>query len=207
MSIMAIGLPTISLRPTTTAFARSVSCGEGASAGCRAACRARTAGGPARCGRRSADARRPHLERRNGVQHTRRIEAVRQRQLHQNAMHALVRVELLDQQQELFRRRFGGQAVQAAGQAVLLAGFLLVADVDLACRIVATRTAARHGLTPVFWANWATSAAISARISLDSNLPSRRVAGMSQCRLSLREIANFRGAKDDSCERRQYCGP
>ena len=73
----------------------------------------------------------------NRVQNAGRIDALGQRQLHQDAMHAGVAVQLIDQRQELIGRRLGRQPVQTAGQPVLLAGLLLAADIDLAGRIFA----------------------------------------------------------------------
>src|SRR5208282_2470984 len=79
------------------------------------------------------------LKRQDRVQNAGRIDSLGQRQLHQDAMHGRVTVQAFDQRQEIVSRRLGGQAMQATGQSILLAGPLLVADVDLAGRIFANQ--------------------------------------------------------------------
>ena len=85
------------------------------------------------------------LQRKNRVQDAGCGNALGQRQLHQDAMHARVAVKPIDERQEFVGRRFGRQPMQAAGEPVLLAGLLLVADIDLARRIFADQDRGQAG--------------------------------------------------------------
>ncbi len=109
-----------------------------------------------------------------------RVVSIRlgQRQLHEDSVHAGIAVELIDQGQELVGRRLGREPVQAAGQPVLLAGLLLVADVDLAGRIFADQDRRQAWLHACPASEPQTSAEISARIFSARDLPSRRIAVM-----------------------------
>ena len=87
------------------------------------------------------------LERIDGLRARVLVDLLRQRQLHQDAVDRRVAVEPVDQGQKLVGGGFGRGAVQLAGDAGLLAGLLLVANVDLAGRVFAHqhgRQAGRH---------------------------------------------------------------
>ena len=64
-------------------------------------------------------------------------ERFRQRQLHQNAVHGGIAVELCDQRQQIGLRDIGGQLVLERGHAGGLGLLVLAADIDLARGIVA----------------------------------------------------------------------
>ena len=75
------------------------------------------------------------------------VDLLRQRQLHQDAVDGRVAVQPVDQSQKFLGRGLGRRAMKLAGNAGLLAGFLLVADIDLAGRVLAHqhgRQAGRH---------------------------------------------------------------
>ena len=77
-----------------------------------------------------------------------RIDVLRQRQLHQNAVDIVVGIELGDQRQEL---GFAGglrQVPLEARNAGRGRGFALGAHVHLACRIVAYEHGAKPGYDP-----------------------------------------------------------
>jgi hypothetical protein len=68
-----------------------------------------------------------------------RVDMFRQRQLHQNAMNLGVAVQVADYRQQFALRRFGGQAMRPGFHAYLFGGASLVADIDLARRILANQ--------------------------------------------------------------------
>ena len=82
------------------------------------------------------------------VEHAGLVDLIGQRQLDQHAVHGRVAVETVDQRQQLFRRGFRRQGVQPAVYAGPLTGPLLIAHVNLTARILADqdrRQTWRHG--------------------------------------------------------------
>jgi hypothetical protein len=75
------------------------------------------------------------------------VDVVRQRNLHEDAVDRLVRVELADQAQQLRLRRGVGQVVAHRHEPALLAGGALVSDVDLRGRVVADEHDREPGAT------------------------------------------------------------
>jgi len=78
----------------------------------------------------------------DGAQHLGGIDPVRQRQLHQDAMHRRVAVQAVHQRQQLRLGRVVRQAVLKGRHAGGRRLAVLVADIDGACRIVADQ---HHG--------------------------------------------------------------
>ena len=77
------------------------------------------------------------LGRIDGVEHLLGIDLLRQRQLHQDAVHRRIAVELAHQRQQLVLDHGFGQPVIERPHAGLDRHLGLAADVELACRIVA----------------------------------------------------------------------
>jgi hypothetical protein len=71
------------------------------------------------------------LGRRDGLDHDAFVDVIRQRHLHEDAVDRLVRVQALDETQELGLRGGVGQVVAHGDEAALLAGRALVAHVDV----------------------------------------------------------------------------
>ena len=81
----------------------------------------------------------------DGAQHLGGIDAVRQRQLHQDAMHRRVAVQAVHQRQQLRLARVGGQVVLEGGHAGGLRLAVLVADIDGARRVLADQHHSQAG--------------------------------------------------------------
>ncbi len=79
------------------------------------------------------------LQRRDRIEHASGIDALRQRQLDEDAMHCRIDIELIDQREQLVGRRCVREAMQPAGESILLASFLLIANIDLTGRIFADK--------------------------------------------------------------------
>ena len=77
------------------------------------------------------------LGRIDGVDDGFGVDRFRQRQLHENAVHRGIAVELCDQRQQIGLRDVGGQLVLERGHAGGLGLLVLAADIDLAGGIVA----------------------------------------------------------------------
>ena len=107
---------------------------------------------PTRAGRQPPDVDRVEpvdiLVRPDAIEHPRRVDRARQRQLHQNAMHRRIGVQPIDQRQHIGLGRLGGQAVLDRAHANAAAFGDLAADVDVAGRIVAHQHHRQRRLDP-----------------------------------------------------------
>ena len=65
------------------------------------------------------------------------VDVVGQRQLHEDAVHGRIVVQLIDQAQDFLFRGVGRQVVVARFNAGVFAAAALVPDVDLRCRVAA----------------------------------------------------------------------
>ena len=150
----ASGLPTMLERPTTTASIpdkrRMNRLRHPHGAERRARNQRRQAGGEA------ADIHRMKsvnvFRRIDGVEHSRGIDLLGQRKLHENPVHALIGVELCHKAHELVLRDVRRQLVIERSHAPIDNGFRLRADIDFARRIVAGEhdSKAGHKIVPRF---------------------------------------------------------
>ena len=138
-SSSAMGLPTISLRPTTTARLPATGISYCRRSSMMPAGVHGTRSGPTR--HQVADVHRMEsvdvFVRRDRQQHAARIHLRRQRQLHQDAVDIGPLVQAVDEREQLFGGDGGGRRKGLARDAQFGAGLHLVAHVDLGSGIVA----------------------------------------------------------------------
>ena len=178
----AAGLPTMSLRPITTAFAPCSSTSYSSSSA------STPSGVPGTCAGVPASSRpafsggmpSTSLTGSIGADHTALVDPVRQRQLDEDPVDGVVGVQLGDEREQLLLARRRRQAQIARLDPDLERRLVLQPDVDVRGGIVADEHRREADRAP----KAATSAATSSRIRAASAFPSMRVAAILRTRIN-----------------------